>query len=195
MPPKQPTHNTDATPRGGSKRIHISPKKGCDKCLACETDLDDDSSAILCNGCEKWKCIDCMDMPEPEYVLITKISRRVEVCIKCPICKHSGTTPSSSSQNPSIESIVEATINNMKSNIIDKIPSQAVIQDIVQSSVRNLETTLKAEISKSISDVKAQVSALEHQVVNKCSISDVRADIQTLVQQETASIKNDFSQQ
>ena len=73
MLPKQPTHNTDRTPRGGSKRIHISPKKGCDKCLACEIDLDDDSSAILCDGCEKWICIDCMDMPEPEYVLITKI--------------------------------------------------------------------------------------------------------------------------
>ena len=74
------------------------------------------------------------------------------------------------------------------------IPSQAVIQDIVQSSVRNLETTLKAEISKSISDIKAHVFTLEHQVADKCSISDVPAEIQTLVQQETASIKNDFSQ-
>jgi hypothetical protein len=123
MPPKQSTRSTDATPTGGSKRARVSPKKGCDKTLVCEIDLNDDSLAILCDGCGKWICIDCMDMPESEYKLLTKISRRVDVCIKYPICKHSPMTPSSSNQNSSVESIVEATINSTKRDTIDKIPS------------------------------------------------------------------------
>ena len=82
----------------------------------------------------------------------------------------------------------------MKRDIIDKIPSQTIIQDIVQSSVNNLETTLKEEILKSINDIRAQISALEHQVAEKCSISDVHAEIKTLVQQETALPNTDFAQ-
>ena len=38
------------------------------------------------------------------------------------------------------------------------------------------------------------MSAREHQVAQKCSISDVRAEIKTLVQQETAWPNTDFAQ-
>ena len=69
MPP--PSKNK-ATSSGISQRTHISPKKGSNKCLASNIALLDDSHANLCDGCDKWICIECLEMPEPEYPLITK---------------------------------------------------------------------------------------------------------------------------
>ena len=52
--------------------MHISLKKGSDKCLACDIALEDDSHTILCDGYDKWICTKCLDMPEPEYLFIKK---------------------------------------------------------------------------------------------------------------------------
>ena len=142
-----------------SKRMHISPKEGSNKCLSCNIALEDDSHAILCDECDKWICIECLDMPEPEYLLITKISWFVDICIKCPACKYPST--SVNTQYPSVQNILQATINSMKNEILDKIPSQVAFQEIVHSSLKYLEISLKAEISQTIGKIKSQISALE----------------------------------
>ena len=131
-------------------------------------------------------------MPEPEYLLFTKISWRVDTCIKYPACKYPST--SVNTQNPSVESIVQATINSMKNEIIDKTPSQAAFQETVHSSSKNLETSLKAEISQTIDEIKSQVPTLETRVSEKCSISEMHSKNQTVVLQETTSIKADLTQ-
>ena len=82
----------------------------------------------------------------------------------------------------------------MKNEIIDKIPSQAAFQEIVHSSLKNLETSLKAEISQTIDDIKSQVPTLETRVSEKCSISEMHSENQTVVLQETTSIKADLTQ-
>ena len=187
-----PPSEIKATSSRRPKRTHISPKKGSDNCLACNIALENDSYAILCDGCDKWICTECLDMPEPEYLLITKISRRVDICIKCPACKYGST--SVNTQNPSVENIVKATIDSMKNEIIDKIPSQAAFQEIVQASLKDLETSLKAEISQTVSEIKSQVSALETRVSEKCSLSEMRSEVQTVVLQETTSIKANLTQ-
>jgi len=99
-------------------------------------------------------------MPKPEYLLFTKFSRHVNIFIKCPACKNPST--SVNTQNPSVENIVQATINSMKNEIIDKIPSQAAFQEIDHSSLKNLEKSLKAVISQTIGEIKAQVSFLKN---------------------------------
>ena len=187
-----PPSEIKATSSRRPKRTHISPKKGSDNCLACNIALENDSYAILCDGCDKWICTECLDMPEPEYLLITKISRRVDICIKCPACKYGST--SVNTQNASVENIVKATIDSMKNEIIDKIPSQAAFQEIVQASLKDLETSLKAEISQTVSEIKSQVSALETRVSEKCSLSEMRSEVQTVVLQETTSIKANLTQ-
>ena len=50
----------------------------------------------------------------------------------------------------------------MKNEIIDKIPSQAAFQEIDHSSLKNLEKSLKAVISQTIGEIKAQVSFLKN---------------------------------
>ena len=125
---------TKATSSRRSKKMYLSLKKGSDKCLACNIALEDDSHAILCDECDKWIYTKCLDMPEPEYLLITKISQCIDICIKCPACKYPST--SVNTQNPSVENIVQATINSMKNEIIYKIPSQAAFQEIVHFSTK-----------------------------------------------------------
>ena len=127
-----PPSKIKATSSRRPKSTHISMKKGSDNCLACNIALENDSYAILCDGCDKWICTKCLDMPESEYMLITKISQCIDICIKCPACKYRST--SVNTQNPSVENIVQATIISMKNEIIDKIPSQAAFQEIVQAS-------------------------------------------------------------
>ena len=82
----------------------------------------------------------------------------------------------------------------MKSEIIDKIPSQAAFQELGHSSLKNLETSLQAEISQTIEKIKSQVSALETRTSEKCSLSEIRSDVQTVVLQKTTSIKADLTQ-
>ena len=131
-------------------------------------------------------------MPEPEYLLITKISRCVDICIQCPAFKYRST--SINAQNLSVENIIQATINSMKNEIIDKTPSQAAFQEIVKASLKDLETSLKADISPTVGKIKSEVSALETRVSEKCLFSEMRSEVQMVVLQETTSIKANLTQ-
>ena len=82
----------------------------------------------------------------------------------------------------------------MKNEIFDKIKSQAAFQEIVQASLKDLETSLKAEISQTVGEIKSKVSALETWVSEKCSLSEMHSEVQTVVLQETTSIKGKLTQ-
>ena len=82
----------------------------------------------------------------------------------------------------------------MKNEIIDKTPSQAAFQEIVKASLKDLETSLKADISPTVGKIKSEVSALETRVSEKCSLSEMRSEVQMVVLQETTSIKANLTQ-
>ena len=69
------------------KRPCQSPKKGTNMYTTCDENLDINSSAMNCDGCSLWLCIDCLEMSEAEYSLLTKMTRRVGCEWKCPVCK------------------------------------------------------------------------------------------------------------
>jgi len=82
----------------------------------------------------------------------------------------------------------------MENEIIDKIPYQAAFQEILHSSLKYLETSLKAEMSQTIVEIKSQASALETWVSEKCLLSEMCSKVQTAVPQEITSIKDDLTQ-
>ena len=57
-----------------------------------------------------------------------------------------------------------------------------------------METSLKAEILQTVSEIKSQVSALETWVSKKCLLSEMCSKVQTVVLQETTSIKANLTQ-
>ena len=97
---------------GIKKEQMLAPTKDV-MILAIEIALNDHFYAVLCFFYAV-HCNDSLDIPE--YLLITKISQWVEICMKCPICQCSITA----SGNSNIKSVIQARIKQIKSSIIDK---------------------------------------------------------------------------
>ena len=57
------------------KKGSAIPNQGVDDCEACDKKLMDDLAALLCDGSEKWLCIDFVEMSKPENQLFTKMSQ------------------------------------------------------------------------------------------------------------------------
>ena len=69
------------------KRKQVSPQKnGENPCAGCNMKLKPDAKAMLCDRCEKWLCISCIEMTESRYNLINKLSARSSFSWYCPLC-------------------------------------------------------------------------------------------------------------
>ena len=62
-----------------SKWKHISPVEGMDKCAECEDNLNISTNVMNCDAYVQWLCADCLDLSEPEYIILTKMTH----CMSC----------------------------------------------------------------------------------------------------------------
>jgi hypothetical protein len=95
-----------------AKRKQVSPNKGNDKCGACSRELDEGSSAIECDICEKWICGECLDLSPGEYKLLSKMMQSLTCSWSCPACK---VNPPPSSEQAMINKLVSVMDNSLKS--------------------------------------------------------------------------------
>ena len=80
------------------KHKHISPGKDHDKCAAHTTELNEESSAIKCDICEKWICVEFLDLSPSEYKLLSKIMLSLTRTWSFPAFKVSPPPPPSNEQ-------------------------------------------------------------------------------------------------
>ena len=102
------------------KRPRHSPKKGVDECKGCDSKLQDDDFPLLCDSCESWVCIVCLEMTEPEYNLFTKMTRRLGSLCFCPVCKQKENTINQGLTSAEIKDILRGKIQTSFKAMEDK---------------------------------------------------------------------------
>ena len=155
-----------------AKRKHISPIKGNDKCAACSTELDEGSSAIECDICEKWICGECLDLSPGEYKLLSKMMQSLTCSWSCPACKVNPPPPHSSEQ-AMINKLASVMDNSLKSFREDLKQEFATTSQLTQT-LSQLRTDIKSDISAQVSDIANRVSHIENSLQSVCSTSTVQ---------------------
>lgn len=172
-----------------SKRMRVSPVKGTDKCAACEDNLNEGSNAMNCDDCERWLCAECLDLSEPEYILLTKMTRHMGCEWKCPMCKGN---PKGSVNASEIAKIVDSSIKRSLGGLDDTIKNLDVkIKEAVKDSFLSLKDELKAEIDTKFTGLEDRVRSLEQ---HSGAATDQKV-LKDLVTAETTALKEALNEQ
>ena len=170
------------------KRLRESPKKGTDKCATCDENLHEDSCAMNCDGCGLWICIDCLEMSEAEYSLLTKMTRRVGCEWKCPLCKSNPQVASGASLND-IQKIMDKNLEPFRSALSAVKELDTKVKDAVKEAFAELRDQLTTDIDNRFSGVESRLATIE-----QCTSFD-QAAVQRLVESEIRTLKNDLEVQ
>lgn len=147
MPPKVSTN----------KRTRVSPKKNEDECGSCRRELDEQSQALSCDGCDKWLCIDCVGISKSEYQLFCKMTDSLTCEWFCPVCKVTG---NSSLGSNATQKLIEATVSKA-----------------VTSSLDQFQQDLKQELG----NINSKISNLESEIAGKCTLAEVESKLEDIV--------------
>lgn len=167
------------------KRPRTSPKKGTDQCAACGCNLDEESSAMNCDGCNQWLCIDCLEMTEPEYALLTKMTRRIGCEWHCPMCKGDKQARLNASD---IQNAITKSLEPLQ-------PALAVIQDLdvkIKDAVKMSFSEFKREV---IEDMDRRFQAIETRIDTLEQTSGAAVDqdlLNSLVVSQVQALKSDL---
>jgi len=145
------------------KRKQVSPQKnGENPCAGCDMKLKPDAKAMLCDGCEKWLCISCIEMTESRYNLINKLGAGSSFSWYCPLC------------------------------LADPARKGATVEDvntIVNEQIDCLKIELLAEMTIVVDSVAERVSEIEIELLKKCHKADMETQVKYLVGEELKVLK------
>ena len=161
-----------------SKRPRESPQKNVDRCLLCTSDLEEDSKALLCDGCGKWMCCDCLKISDAEYELLVKMQEKNGFNWDCAWCKSNVTTPRSI-----IPPQPAATIQDITTVITQAIGN---LQSSLSNTIAQTESALRAELGS----IKDKVNSVEVALSSKCSVDETKQ----IVQAEVRALSSNFQQ-
>ena len=151
------------------KRPRHSPKKGVDECKGCDSKLQEDDFALLCDSCESWVCIVCLEMTEPEYNLFTKMTRRLGSLWFCPVCKQ-------------------------KKNTINQGLTSAEIKDILRGEIQTSFKAMEDKFCALLEPIQRKVAEIENDLKNKCTLSDVQYFTENLIGVKCQSLEKSLTE-
>ena len=170
------------------KRLQESPRKGKDICAACDESLDEESSAMNCDICKQWLCIDCLEISKPEYNLLTKMTRRLGCEWKCPVCKGNAHSGASAAE---IQAIVNKTLEPLEPAITAVQDLDIKIKNAVKQSFSEFKEEFKKDIDAKFKDVETRITSLE-EAPGAASNPDL---LQKLIKSQVESLKDEMNQQ